>query len=185
MRRLWVLAVAVPLLLAACGSSDETIDQAQVGSTEAAIAATPAGVANCGRYPLPRRMSQYVNIVENDALPELVANPIDSTCRLAVATLIESVPECAEGTPETTRRSTRSARRCAARSRPAFRPNRRGRSSATTRASSPAARPAEPSGRVRGPSAPSLSSGARFVTDADSVPVARPARLPRVFIVGV
>ena len=45
-------------------------------------------------------MSQYVNIIENDALPELIANPIDSTCRLAVATLIESVPECAEGTPE-------------------------------------------------------------------------------------
>lgn len=100
MRRLWVLAVLVPLLLAACGSSDETIDQPQVGSTEAAIAATPTGVANCGRYPLPRRMSQYVNIIENDALPELIANPIDSTCRLAVATLIESVPECAEGTPE-------------------------------------------------------------------------------------
>jgi len=99
-RRLWVLAVLVPLLLAACGSSDETIDQPQVGSTEAAIAATPTGVANCGRYPLPRRMSQYVNIIENDALPELIANPIDSTCRLAVATLIESVPECAEGTPE-------------------------------------------------------------------------------------
>lgn len=100
MRRLWVLAVLVPLLLAACGSSDETIDQPQVGSTEAAIAATPTGVANCGRYPLPRRMSQYVNVIENDALPELIANPIDSTCRLAVATLIESVPECAEGTPE-------------------------------------------------------------------------------------
>jgi hypothetical protein len=99
-RRLWVLAVVVPLLLAACGSSDETIDQPQVGSTEAAIAATPTGVANCGRYPLPRRMSQYVSIIENDALPELIANPIDSTCRLAVATLIESVPECAEGTPE-------------------------------------------------------------------------------------
>ena len=41
-------------------------------------------------------MSQYVSIIENDALPELIANPIDSTCRLAVATLIESVPECAE-----------------------------------------------------------------------------------------
>ena len=100
MRRLWVLAIVVPLLLAACGSSDETIDQPQVGSTEAAIAATPTGVANCGRYPLPRRMSQYVSIIENDALPELIANPIDSTCRLAVATLIESVPECEEGTPE-------------------------------------------------------------------------------------
>jgi hypothetical protein len=99
-RRLWVFAVVVPLLLAACGSSDERIDQPQVGSTEAAVAATPTGVANCGRYALPRRMSQYVSIIENDALPELIANPIDSTCRLAVATLIESVPECAEGTPE-------------------------------------------------------------------------------------
>jgi hypothetical protein len=98
-RRLWVLAVVVPLLLAACGSSDETIDQNQVGSTEAAVAATPTGVVNCGRYPLPRRMSQYVSIIENDALPDLVANPIDSTCRLAVATLVESVPECLEGTP--------------------------------------------------------------------------------------
>jgi hypothetical protein len=98
-RRLWVLAVLVPLLLAACGSSDSTIDQNQVGSTEAAVANTPTGVANCGRYALPRRMSQYVSIVENEALPQLVANPIDSTCRLSVATLIESVPECAEGTP--------------------------------------------------------------------------------------
>ena len=100
MRRLWLLAVLLPLVLAACGSSDEMIDQADVGSTEAAVAATPTGVANCGRYPIPRRISQYVNIVENDALPELIANPIDSTCRLAVATLIESVPDCAEGTPE-------------------------------------------------------------------------------------
>ena len=95
-----VLAVLALLLLAACGSSDETIDQAEVGSVEASVAATPTGVANCGRYALPRRMSQYVSIIENDALPELVANPIDSTCRLAVATLLESVPECLEGTPE-------------------------------------------------------------------------------------
>ena len=79
--------------------NDSTIDQNQVGSTEAAVANTPTGVANCGRYALPRRMSQYVSIVENEALPQLVANPIDSTCRLSVATLIESVPECAEGTP--------------------------------------------------------------------------------------
>jgi hypothetical protein len=99
-RRLLLLLVVVPALLAACGSADETIDQNQVGSTEAAVAATPTGVANCGRYPLPRRMSQYVNIVESDALPAYIANPIDSSCRLAVSTLIESVPECAEGTPE-------------------------------------------------------------------------------------
>ena len=45
-------------------------------------------------------MSQYVNIVESDALPQFIANPIDSACRLAVATLIESVPECLTGTPE-------------------------------------------------------------------------------------
>ncbi len=99
MRRIWVLALLVPLL-AACGSSDETIDQDQVGSTEAAVAATPTGVANCGSYALPRRMTQYVNIVEADALPEFIANPIDSACRLSVATLIESVPECLGGTPE-------------------------------------------------------------------------------------
>jgi hypothetical protein len=98
-RRIWLLAVLVPLLLAACGSSDETIEQDQVGSTQAAVDATPTGVANCGRYPLPRRMSQYVNLVEDDALPEFIANPIDSTCRLSVSTLIESVPECLTGTP--------------------------------------------------------------------------------------
>ena len=45
-------------------------------------------------------MSQYVNLVESDALPAFIANPIDSGCRLAVATLIESVPECESGTPE-------------------------------------------------------------------------------------
>ena len=44
-------------------------------------------------------MSQYVNLVESDALPKLVANPIDAACRLSVATLIESVPECETGTP--------------------------------------------------------------------------------------
>jgi hypothetical protein len=97
-RRTWALAVLVPLLVA-CGSSDKTIDQNQVGSTQAAVAATPTGVANCGRYPVPRRLSQYVSIVEADALPEYIANPIDSACRLSVATLIESVPECATGTP--------------------------------------------------------------------------------------
>ena len=101
MRRLWVLAVLVPLVFAACGSSDTTIEQDEVGSTQAAVAATPTGVANCGaHFPVPRRMSQYVNLVESDALPAFIANPIDSGCRLAVATLIESVPECAEGTPE-------------------------------------------------------------------------------------
>lgn len=100
MRRVWVLAVLVPLLLAACGSSDDTIEQDQVGSTQAAVDATPAGVADCGPFPLPRRMSQYVNLVEADALPELIANPIDTACRLSVATLIESVPECLTGTPE-------------------------------------------------------------------------------------
>ena len=100
MRRLWVLAVVVPLLLAACGSSDTTIEQDQVGSTQAAVDATPTGVANCGaHFPVPRRMSQYVNLVENDALPQFIANPIDSACRLAVSTLIETVPECETGTP--------------------------------------------------------------------------------------
>ena len=56
-------------------SSDETIEQNQVGSTEAAVAATPTGVANCGDYPLPRRMSQYVNLVELDALPAVRREP--------------------------------------------------------------------------------------------------------------
>ena len=101
MRRLCVLAVLVPLAFAACGSSDTTIEQDQVGSTQAAVAATPTGVANCGaHFAVPRRMSQYVNLVESDALPAFIGNPIDSACRLAVATLIESVPECASGTPE-------------------------------------------------------------------------------------
>ena len=101
MRRLWVLAVLVPLVFAACGSSDTTIEQDEVGSTQAAVAATPTGVANCGaHFPVPRRMSQYVNLVESDALPAFIANPIDSGCRLAVATLIESLPECESGTPE-------------------------------------------------------------------------------------
>ncbi len=101
MRRLWVLAVLAPLVFAACGSSDTTIEQDEVGSTQAAVAATPTGVANCGaHFPVPRRMSQYVNLVESDALPAFIANPIDSGCRLAVATLIESVPECESGTPE-------------------------------------------------------------------------------------
>jgi hypothetical protein len=99
-RRGWVLAVALPLLLVACGSSDNTIEQDQVGSTQAAVDATPTGVINCGPYPLPRRMSQYVNLVESDALPQFIANPIDSGCRLSVSTLIESVPECETGTPE-------------------------------------------------------------------------------------
>ena len=96
-----MLAVLVPLVFAACGSSDTTIEQDEVGSTQAAVAATPTGVANCGaHFPVPRRMSQYVNLVESDALPAFIANPIDSGCRLAVATLIESVPECESGTPE-------------------------------------------------------------------------------------
>lgn len=99
MHRIWLLALFVPLLLAACGSGDTTIDQNQVGSTQAAVAATPTGVADCGHYPLPRRMSQYVNLVESDALPQYIANPIDSACRLSVSTLIESVPECLTGTP--------------------------------------------------------------------------------------
>jgi hypothetical protein len=100
-RHLTLLALCVaPLPAAACGTSSEEVQQNQVGSTEAAVAQTPTGVANCGRYPLPRRMSQYVAIAENDALPEYVANPIDTFCKLAVATLIESVPDCETGTPE-------------------------------------------------------------------------------------
>lgn len=100
MRRVLVLAVLAALLVAACGSSDETIEQDQVGSTQAAVDAIPTGVASCGPFPLPRRMSQYVNLVEADALPEFIANPIDSACRVSVATLIESVPGCETGTPE-------------------------------------------------------------------------------------
>jgi hypothetical protein len=98
--QLALLAVCVaPLVAAACGSSEE-VQQNQVGSTEAAVAETPTGVADCGRYPLPRRFTQYVNIVELQALPEYVANPIDTYCKLAAATLIESVPDCETGTPE-------------------------------------------------------------------------------------
>lgn len=101
MRRVWVLAVLAPLLVAACGSSDTTIVQNEVGSTQAAVDAVPTGAAGCdAHFPLPRRMSQYVNLVESDALPVFIANPIDSACRLVVSTLIESVPECTTGTPE-------------------------------------------------------------------------------------
>jgi hypothetical protein len=101
MRRsvLALVLCVVPLAAAACGTSTEDVQQNQVGSTEAAVAETPTGVANCGRFPLPRRMSQYVGLVESEALPQYVANPIDTYCKLAVATLIESVPDCATGTP--------------------------------------------------------------------------------------
>jgi hypothetical protein len=99
-RGLALLAVCVaPVLGAACGVSSDNVQENQVGSTEAAVAQTPTGVANCGNYALPRRMSQYVNLVEVEALPQYVANPIDTVCKLAVATLIESVPDCATGTP--------------------------------------------------------------------------------------
>ena len=114
-RGLALLAVCVaPVLGAACGASSENVQENQVGSTEAAVAATPTGVANCGNYPLARRMSQYVNLVELEALPQYVANPIDTVCKLAVATLIESVPDCATGTPATARRPTTSRRSPAA-----------------------------------------------------------------------
>ena len=98
--RLALLALCVaPLVAAACGTSNEDVQQNQVGSTEAAVAETPTGVADCGHYPLPRRMSQYVDLVELEGLPQYIANPIDSYCRLAVATLVESVPDCQTGTP--------------------------------------------------------------------------------------
>jgi len=99
-RLVLLAACVVPLGVAACGASSEDVQQNQVGSTEAAVAQTPTGVANCGHYPLPRRMSQYVNLVELQGLPEYIANPIDSYCKLAVATLIESVPDCETGTPD-------------------------------------------------------------------------------------
>jgi|tagenome__1003787_1003787.scaffolds.fasta_scaffold19539574_2 hypothetical protein len=102
MRRLTALftAALAAAVVAGCGTTSENVQQDQVGSTEQAVQQTPTGVANCGNYPLPRRMSQYVNLVEVDALPAYVANPIDSLCKLAVATLIESVPGCETGTPE-------------------------------------------------------------------------------------
>ena len=76
-----------------------TWQENQVGSTQAAAAATPTGVANCGNYPLARRMSQYVNLVESKPCRSTSRNPIDTICKLSVATLIESVPDCATGTP--------------------------------------------------------------------------------------
>lgn len=100
MRRLIALLLVLPLVVAACGTSDTEIQQDEVGSTQQAIDETPTGIADCGPYPVPRRMSQYVNIIEADALPEYIANPIDTGCKLAVATLIETVPECETGTPE-------------------------------------------------------------------------------------
>ncbi len=98
MRRLLV----IPLALAAVGcggAGSQTIAQDQVGSTEAAVAATPTGVADCGNYVLPRRITQWLNSVESEALPDLVANPIDSGCRFAVATLLVSLPLCEDGAP--------------------------------------------------------------------------------------
>jgi hypothetical protein len=102
MRRTVALLAAVLTATgaAACGTTTENVQQNQVGSTEQAVEQTPTGVANCGNFPLPRRMSQYVNLVEVNALPAYVANPIDTFCKLSVATLIESVPECETGTPE-------------------------------------------------------------------------------------
>jgi hypothetical protein len=102
MRRTLALLAAglLATVAAACGTTSENVQQNEVGSTEQAVKETPTGVANCGNYPLPRRMSQYVNLVEVEALPQYVANPIDTVCKLAVATLIESVPDCATGTPE-------------------------------------------------------------------------------------
>jgi len=102
MRRILALvAVAVVAMVgAACGTTDESVQQNEVGSTEKAVAETPTGATNCGdHFAVPRRMSQYVALVENEALPAYVANPIDTVCKLAVATLIESVPECVDGTP--------------------------------------------------------------------------------------
>jgi len=100
-RGLALLAAGLLAVVAAgCGTTTENVQQDQVGSTEQAVEQTPTGVANCGGFPLPRRMSQYVNLVEVEALPQYVANPIDTVCKLAVATLIESVPQCETGTPE-------------------------------------------------------------------------------------
>ena len=100
-RTLALLAVAVvPVVGAACGTSDESVQQNEVGSTQQAVAETPTGAADCGdHFAVPRRMSQYVALVESEAIPAYVANPIDTVCKLAVATLIESVPECVDGTP--------------------------------------------------------------------------------------
>jgi hypothetical protein len=100
-RTIALLAAGLLAAVAAgCGTTTENVQQDQVGSTEQAVQDTPTGVADCANFPLPRRMSQYVNLVELDALPAYVANPIDTFCKLAVATLIESVPECETGTPE-------------------------------------------------------------------------------------
>ena len=111
MRRAWLLAVLVPLV-AACGSSDNTIAQNEVGSTQAAVAATPTGVADCGaHFPVTRRMSQYVDIVESDALPQFIANPIDAACRLALPTLIETMPKCCPRHPRIRPRPSPSASR--------------------------------------------------------------------------
>jgi len=102
MRRPTALLAAglIAAVAAGCGTTSQNVQQDQVGSTEQPVDQTPTGVANCGNFPLPRRMSQYVNLVEVDALPAYVANPIDTFCKLSVATLIESVPECETGTPE-------------------------------------------------------------------------------------
>jgi hypothetical protein len=98
MRRLLVIPLA--LAVGACGGAgSQTIAQDQVGSTEAAVAATPTGVADCGGYALPRRITQWVNSVESEALPDLIANPVDAACRFAVGTLLVSLPLCEDGAP--------------------------------------------------------------------------------------
>jgi hypothetical protein len=100
-RALALLALAVvPVAGAACGTSEQSVQQNEVGSTQQAVAETPTGATSCGdHFAVPRRMSQYVALVETEALPAYVANPIDTVCKRAVATLIESVPECEDGTP--------------------------------------------------------------------------------------
>ena len=138
MRRLWVLAVA--RAAAARGVRLERRDDRPGRRSARRRPPSPRrrpAWRTAAAIPLPRRMSQYVNIVENDALPELVANPIDSTLPAGRGDADRVGAGVRRGhARRTTRRSTRSARRCAARSSRASRPTRRGRWSATTPASS-------------------------------------------------
>ena len=145
-RRLWVLAVLVPLLLAACGSSDETIDQA-------------AGRVHGGRrrrdahrrrqlravFPLPpadepvRQHRRERRAAGADRQPDRLELPAGRGDADRVGAGVRRGH--AGGSR---RRSTQIARRCAARSSRASRPTRRGPWCATTPASSPPARPADP-----------------------------------------
>ena len=75
-------------MLAACGTTT-TVTVAEPPS--------PPATAACSHLAIPRVLSQYVGIVEGDALPAFALDR-SRACRLAVATLLLTVPACNGGT---------------------------------------------------------------------------------------